>query len=767
MKYIVRHKSDLGGLGGKVMKLALIKNSEQASIRSRNEIIYKTNNEFLDLVGYRHEDIVGKSLTELSVLLKNNFQTCFSKMSDFTDIYIFNNEKLPIDVTITRKALKETNEKIYCFEKNINKALENIIFNFNNIDINSKEGMVAHSYPEFLHLKSNKKYTDMLVQSGFDGQDLVGRRSPFEEYRLNVISKDRSHNKHEVEFIDFNGKTSYWDIYVRLITDDSRGSYVLSYFYDVTERVLGREYLENQRIEMQIILDNIADKVIKIDKEGRYTYVNEAAKKSIDQYKENVISMEAKELNKSFKLSDINGKELSLDEIPEARVLRGEKFNNYIVIGTSEFPTTYHEISGTPLYDKNGDIAGGVLIHRDIEDKLEMEEYYAIKENRKDISISYAALGHDDFKIKYINEHSFKKINKHRPDIESVFQLIGKNFFEFYNNEDEVIIDEIRKAIKEKQPYSHTQKFTTDGHDSYIKTIFKPSFYEDGTIKKVNAIGMDITEEETRNQKMSRALEAQDEVFTNTSHELKTPLNLVFSASQLINMYLKNENLEDARAGIERNNKRITQNCYRLTKLINDILDISKIEEGFYELDLDNRNIVKSIEDIVVSVSDYTSDKEFQIIFNSNIKEKIIAFDLEKIERIMLNLIFNAIKYTDIDGIIMINLIDKGNCVHISVEDNGIGINEEDFDLIFEKFRQVNKSLNRNVEGTGIGLSLVKSIVELHGGKINIESVFGEGSTFTIELPSMTAYEPTTIQVESSHDDRIEKIKFEFSDIYS
>ena len=156
------------------------------------------------------------------------------------------------------------------------------------------------------------------------------------------------------------------------------------------------------------------------------------------------------------------------------------------------------------------------------------------------------------------------------------------------------------------------------------------------------------------------------------------------------------------------------------------------MDSGFFKLNVSNENIVESIEDIVQSVSEYIKGKGLNIVFDTNTEEKIIAFDPEKIERIILNLISNAIKFTNLGGTIFIDLIDKGDTIEILVKDTGIGMDKKHLNNIFKRFHQIDKSLSRNAEGSGIGLSLVKSLVKLHGGKISVDSEVGKGSTFKI-----------------------------------
>jgi len=262
------------------------------------------------------------------------------------------------------------------------------------------------------------------------------------------------------------------------------------------------------------------------------------------------------------------------------------------------------------------------------------------------------------------------------------------------------------------------------------------------------------------------ANKARGEFLVNISHELKTPLNVIFSTAQLFDMYCKSGSLDDKKDSIIKYIESIKQNSYRLSKLINNIVDLSKIEAGFFKLNLSNNNIVKVVEEIVMSVTTLTDSKGLNVIFDTDIEEKIIACDTDKIERIVLNLISNAIKFSDAGDEIFVDIKDKNKFVEISVKDNGIGIEEKYLDMIFDRFKQVDKSLSRNTEGTGVGLSLVKSIVELHGGSIYAESEFGKGSKFTLVLPSRKVFHENMLYSSNVRSEN-EIIRVELSDIYS
>lgn len=289
--------------------------------------------------------------------------------------------------------------------------------------------------------------------------------------------------------------------------------------------------------------------------------------------------------------------------------------------------------------------------------------------------------------------------------------------------------------------------------------------------------GSDITVEERLEVERKKYEEAfhseciKNEFLTNISHEFKTPLNITLSALQLINHGIANNYIKcDENFDINKYTNSIKQNSYRLLRLVNNLLDVSTIDMGHHNINLENYNIVYLIEDIVTSVANYVEGKNISITFDTEVEELIIACDKEKIERIVLNLISNAIKYTSKDkgkhGKIEVNLSKDIDYIRVSVKDNGIGIPEEQCDVIFNMFKRVDNNLNRQVEGSGIGLSLAKSLVELHGGEIFVESKVGQGTKFTFSIPIKTVNEENIVCIDIAAESQIKKCDVEFSDIY-
>lgn len=275
-------------------------------------------------------------------------------------------------------------------------------------------------------------------------------------------------------------------------------------------------------------------------------------------------------------------------------------------------------------------------------------------------------------------------------------------------------------------------------------------------------------EEDTRLLNECAELEKiRTQFFANVSHEFRTPLNVILSSIQLCNLYLAKQKTPYSN-NVDKHLKVMKQNCYRLLRLVNNLIDTTRIDVGFLDRHLKNHDIVKVIEDITMSVTEFTELKGIKMSFYTDVKKKVIACDEDKIERIMLNLISNAVKFTDPGGTISVTVRDNEGNINICVKDTGIGIPEEKRKSIFERFVQVEETLTRNYEGSGIGLSMVKAFVEMHDGYITVNSECGKGSEFIINLPVNIIKEENeeVVSKDMINQQRIERIRIEFSDIY-
>jgi len=294
----------------------------------------------------------------------------------------------------------------------------------------------------------------------------------------------------------------------------------------------------------------------------------------------------------------------------------------------------------------------------------------------------------------------------------------------------------------------------------YLKLIEKE--------RKMNIRLQEQAEELKRAKDVAEAAnEAKDTFLANISHELRTPLNVLLGATQITKYYLENDEVLD-REKIENKLNTQTQNCYRLIRLVNNLIDITKIDSSNFPLNLSDCNIVEVVETIVTSVVEYAELKNIKIIFDTDVEEVILTCDLDSIERIILNLLSNAIKFTPKDGNVFVNITTINDSVQIRAKDSGIGIPEDEKNMIFERFKQVDNLLTRSNEGSGIGLNLVKSLVEMHDGTIRVNSEYKKGSEFIVEIPikKMSNDQITENVPNNIFNNVISKIDVEFSDIY-
>lgn len=392
-------------------------------------------------------------------------------------------------------------------------------------------------------------------------------------------------------------------------------------------------------------------------------------------------------------------------------------------------------------------------------------------------------INNSDSAIFVVSDNKFVFANKKTAEllaIENAEDIIGLDL-------ERVMVDEFRNSAygrinnaifnKGSVPFTESKLLRLDGQiiDIEVTNRFcmyneKPSamvmFRDITSRKQIQLLENSILENKKLISKTTELNKMMIEFFSNISHELKTPLNVLLGAVQILSLPDNNKHNTLIQSSSNKYLKTMKQNCYRLVRLVNNLIDISKFDSGYFKLNLHNHNVVTVVEDITLSVADYAKNNGIDLIFDTDIEEKEMAIDLDKIERIILNLLSNSIKFTDKGGQISVSLIDKDNKIQISIKDSGVGIPKDKLNVIFERFGQVDKTLARNKEGSGIGLSLVKSIVDMHHGTIKVLSEFGNGSEFIIELP-VRLVEEEQVSDSRLYESKVEKINIEFADIYS
>ena len=342
--------------------------------------------------------------------------------------------------------------------------------------------------------------------------------------------------------------------------------------------------------------------------------------------------------------------------------------------------------------------------------------------------------------------------------LEQVNRLITEPFIEssveFYDS------NTIAKRLEGKNSLFYTCE-RTDG--TWILSMIVPQKYdENGRVVSVLLANRDFTEEKKRELKQEEALrqekikaekanEAKSIFLFNMSHDIRTPINAIVGYSQLMKKELTNPKLVHYQEMIEQSSK-------LLLSIINNVLDMARVESGKMELD-ENYNVVGNILQVVCDAFEgEATRKNIEITRNISVKHKHVMVDATKMQEILSNLISNAIKYTPEDGHVSID-IQELECeregyvlFQTKVSDTGIGMSEDFLPSLFELFARERNTTISKIPGTGLGMAIVKNFVDLMDGSIEVESELGEGSTFTITIPHKIADKDyTNRNIESSN----------------
>lgn len=530
--------------------------------------------------------------------------------------------------------------------------------------------------------------------------------------------------------------------------------------------------------DLEELLDKIPYEIFIKDTNGIYQYVNLATEKKLGIKKEEIIGKND---------YDIRTKTLAhiCDESDKSVLENGDKEFVEDKIINDNIETRYEIFKALLNNDKDKVKIGGIAKFISEDKSLQIsinENSNKIMNNPKILnssSVYYGILKDLKSAVK-CNEVGLYLYDKNKN------AMILNNHF----GEDEAFFEEsynITMNIEKNYFYNYECKIEEKLNFNSVKYIYllkinnnllgcihiyyenKPKKINEEFIKYICIILSFIKDK--KNLKHAVEIESlKSEFFANLSHEFKTPLNIILSTVQLVMNYIEVNNEYPDYNMFNKCLSNIKQNSYRILKIANNLIDMSKIDGNFYSINMGNYNIVEVVENIVQSLAEYMKDNKRNIIFDTMEEEIITACDPDQIERIILNLLSNAMKFTSHGGNIYVDMEvnDRCNKVIIKISNDGEKINFEDRLRIFERFTQSESLLTRRAEGTGIGLTLVKSLVKLHHGEVYVNTEFEEGTQFCIELPirKIKNFKNNNVR-EKSIVSKVEKFNIEFSDIYN
>lgn len=677
---------------------------------------------------------------EYSILINIILNIIILKCSIIDCIKLFNKELLDNrhDLNQKKSYIKEVKKKIKS-EKELQKNYKDEILGVSNKISKSIE---ESDIPIFI-LDINKKFIysneafNMLIQDYKNKENRIDiskyLQFKFPKYKnlMDEIKKIVTEARGNLNIKSYDGK-----IYrLECITDiiDER-PVIVCILKDITQTTLIQNKLEESENMYKNLMDVLNEGVIIHDNKN-IKYINDKGLEILDINigKKEIFIEDIKNIvSKKFREKFLSNIQLVISRKEEKVINKIELINGRIV-----------ELVTTNIKLNDEDLLISIVI-----DITELENTIMnIEQSEKTYKLLLQTLPEG---IVIVNPTTKKHIYRNEASIR-MLKTIGL----------EKLNESIKTYLKEEN-YGNFRRFTIDKLNNVDISLAIVKREEEGSLIVVFRM-LDCEFKSIQLEKELNRIKEKNkfktEFLSNVAYDIKKPINKIFETN---NNLIENKGKYNSE-NINNHTRLVKQNCYRLIRLLNNIEYVSRIDNGTCTLELRKCDIVKLLENIVKISKTYTDKKGIDISFKSEVNKKILSLDIDKVEKIILNILSNAIKFTDTGGRIDINLYMENEQVCISIKDTGIGIPKDKTEVIFENFEQLDTTLSRGCEGTGMGLSVVKKLANLNNIKINVESELNKGSEFIITLPNNIVSKNIKLQDKFAQD---EKIDIEFSDIY-
>ncbi|MDY3002785.1 MAG: HAMP domain-containing sensor histidine kinase [Romboutsia timonensis] len=677
---------------------------------------------------------------EYSILINIILNIIILKCSIIDCIKLFNKELLDNrhDLNQKKSYIKEVKKKIKS-EKELQKNYKDEILGVSNKISKSIE---ESDIPIFI-LDINKKFIysneafNMLIQDYKNKENRIDiskyLQFKFPKYKnlMDEIKKIATEARGNLNIKSYDGK-----IYrLECITDiiDER-PVIVCILKDITQTTLIQNKLEESENMYKNLMDVLNEGVIIHDNKN-IKYINDKGLEILDINigKKEIFIEDIKNIvSKKFREKFLSNIQLVISRKEEKVINKIELINGRIV-----------ELVTTNIKLNDEDLLISIVI-----DITELENTIMnIEQSEKTYKLLLQTLPEG---IVIVNPTTKKHIYRNEASIR-MLKTIGL----------EKLNESIKTYLKEEN-YGNFRRFTIDKLNNVDISLAIVKREEEGSLIVVFRM-LDCEFKSIQLEKELNRIKEKNkfktEFLSNVAYDIKKPINKIFETN---NNLIENKGKYNSE-NINNHTRLVKQNCYRLIRLLSNVEYVSRIDNGTCTLELRKCDIVKLVENIVKISKTYTDKKGIDISFKSEVNKKILSLDIDKVEKIILNILSNAIKFTDTGGKIDINLYMQNEQVCISIKDTGIGIPKDKTEVIFENFEQLDTTLSRGCEGTGMGLSVVKKLANLNNIKINVESELNKGSEFIIILPNNIVSKNIKLQDKFAQD---EKIDIEFSDIY-
>jgi PAS domain S-box-containing protein len=537
-----------------------------------------------------------------------------------------------------------------------------------------------------------------------------------------------------------------------IILKDENGKMqsVLSKILDITERNKGEEELEKSKMLLESVIKSTENLILVVNKDLKVLMSN--WKSPI--YAGSTEFPIGSHCYEAFIHRDSPCEPCHVFGVFDTgKPIRVEYYNQYTKL--------FNEVNAYPIFDDDNNVTMVVENVQDITERKQIEKKLVENESSLRNAQVIAHIGSWELdmvtqKLRW-SDNYFTILGFKPNEVEPTFELFRSRI----HPDDVHSLDEnFATIMKDKTPSSlELRLIRPDGTYKWIQNNISPIVEDDKLVKLEGAI-IDITKRKQSELELLNAKEKAEEsnrlksaFLANMSHEIRTPMNGILGFTEL----LREPNLtsDDQQDYIQT----IQISGARMLNTINNIVDVSKIESGLTKVDINETNINEKIEFTYKFFKPEVELKGLQLLVKKGLpsKEAIIKTDNEKVYGILTNLVRNAIKFT-YDGSIEFGYEKKGEYLEFFVKDTGVGIPQKQHQMIFERFRQGSENHNRGYEGSGLGLSIAKSYVEMLGGEIWLESEEGKGSTFYFTIP-YNAVSEKEIEVKSAVSEKDKKVE--------
>jgi len=780
-------------LGAGILNNDMLKYTQKPFIKEINSIISDVNNDFLALTQFTKNELFKKNINKiLDKLFRNSNQINITDTEVETILFTKN-----FDVRFVKvKKFTYSYFNIYIFSEIENSRLDNKLLFIESLINDNNIGIGIYTANDLRLIKANQKYLDYMPNPFNEKSAIYGKRASefmnnYEKSNVSEIIKNIIRYNKPKYYSEAPGRLldhkHYWDNTITPISENGEVKYIMSMLENVTERVLSRKHIHRKKKQLESIIESVEDVISIVDKDGKYIKQNNKII-ALFGLNDNRYVGDSTKVGKYYHLS---GEPIPINDLCFLKLLKGIKIKGQKLKYVYNQKEYYLCCNAIPIFDDNGQFETGVLVVHNITELVENNKL--ITNQKKELEVifdnMYDAVGVMDKNGTYIKKNKaltnsleknycLKTINK--------FGDILLNSQKYYNDSNKKLtlkdlpsykvlkgetVKEQRIIIKSKNTkvfldFNAVPIFDNLGNFQYgIIVAHDVTHIVQKTSKIEHEQQLTIKAEKEKIEAIEKVLSTKDEFISLISHEFKTPLNVIYSAIQLIEYAYANDVSDKVKDLI----KNIKQNTFRQLRLVNNLLYITRLNSGRLNLHIKNIDIVSLTRQISQSVKLYSDQKNIELLFKCDLESKKIATDDEKLERIILNLLSNAIKFTDQGGSVTVSIKEdkESNMVTLEVSDTGIGVPKDKQELIFERFGQVDSNLSRQAEGTGIGLSLVKKLVEALNGGIVLDSESGHGSTFKISLPANQHLEEENSDSFLDESSRlVSALNVEFSDIY-